>query len=620
MATIKIASLPTATEVSDTDYLILDQQDGTKKIPVDNFNRLNGKIRQFSSLSSLRQLTDINLYEEVYLVGRDSSNLSGSGIFYCYSKENTSGLIDDDGFQIITNTGIVLRRKNIGLLSAEIFGAVGGQDITQVIENMRQASITFNIIDAYIPYPSNGLAYIDQGGHLFDLTTDKQFYLHGVSINKGVPINHIGQNICYRFFKNAATQTNFYSTGGIEGFLIRGRDITNTTATNSGIAIEISDMREFEADNLFITGYTNSESGAAISIYNDTSYTEMSKIRATIRSCCNGVWFHRNTATGFTSTNSFFGTELDIKYQAGVGGMPNKGIKLAQDASAPATTNTYDLNLYGSQLNIRYWAEGGSSTRAIFLSGKVIIPESTKLNIMSDGYGFSSSTSDTDTTPQTNFIRVENGAIFRGICKDYSFQTGAGYPLNQAQKLRNTIFSFQDDTYKNPNTDARPYVNPVGLGFICSGTIDVATQQSGASWQISGLPMGMKLKVSIYQYLEGESTCVTEDWVVRVQGDAQSVICEPSNTSDVITTTSGTALVDTTGTTSSFIKTITNTIGRYWRGDSTRTRLTVRNNNDTNTITTGSSDGRKFRIFLPANSSASSILHYSVTVTVLGDL
>lgn len=533
MGTIKISSLPTASGVLDTDYLILDKTDVTTKINIAQFKNLSDLLTKqelsseygfslvgaVNNILQLRSMSFNSVNETVNLLEHTTGQGSGGGLWYVHSLDNAEGLIDDNGFQIITNSGAVLRRKNRSLLSSDYFGAIGGQDITQVINNMRKASITFNIPDAYILYPENGQSYISQGGHLFDLSNDKQFFLHGVGINKGVPINHIGQNTLFKWYKNAALQTNFYSTGGIDGFLIRGRDSTNSLADNSGIALEISDMREFEADHLFITGYTNSETGAAISIYNDTSYTEMSKIRATIRGCCNGVWFHRNTSSGFTSTNSFFGTELDLKYQAGVGGKPNKGIKLAQDSTSPATTNTYDLNLYGSLLNIRYWAEGGSSTRAIYCSGKALIPESTTVKIMSDGYGFSADTTDTDTTPRTNFIRIENGAIFRAKCEDLSFQTATGYPLNQLQKLRNTLFSFQDDSYKIPFTDARPYINPVGIACYSSGTIDVATQQAGNSWTVSGLPMGMELKVSIWQYLEGEtSISIKEVWKIYVRG------------------------------------------------------------------------------------------------------
>lgn len=46
-------------------------------------------------------------------------------------------------------------------------------------------------------------------------------------------------------------------------------------------------------------------------------------------------------------------------------------------------------------------------------------------------------------------------------------------------------------------------------------------------------------------------------------------------------------------------------------------KLSLRNNNDDNSLTTGASDGRKFRIFLPINASANSILHYSVKLEVV---
>ncbi len=197
-------------------------------------------------------------------------------------------------------------------------------------------------------------------------------------------------------------------------------------------------------------------------------------------------------------------------------------------------------------------------------------------------------------------------------------QTGLSHRLNQLQRLRNSIFSFQDDTYKVPYNDARPYINPVGMSCICSGTIDVATQQAGASWQISGLPMGMRIKVTINQYLEGESaTSVQEVWEVLVRGDAQSVICTPLVTNDVLTTTTGLAVVNSSFATATFLKSVAAVFGKFWQGDSTRTRLTVRNNNDDNSLTTGSSDGRKFRIFLPVNASATSVLHYSVKLEVV---
>ncbi|HBS5615985.1 TPA: phage tail fiber protein, partial [Klebsiella pneumoniae] len=389
----------------------------------------------------------------------------------------------------------------------------------------------------------------------------------------------------------------------------------NTAAGNDGYAIEASDIIGFYCD-LFCTGYTNT-AAAAVSIYNDTSFTEQSRIKLHIRNCCNGIHFHRNASTGATSTNSFMGTELDLSFQAAVSGKTNNGIVVG-NLDGTATSNTFDVNLYASKIKMKYWAEGGSATRAILVTAKGIVPESTTFDLISDGYGFGTSDTDTTTDPATQLIRVENGGIFRAKCIDQSMQTGLSHRLNQLQRLRNSIFSFQDDTYKVPYNDARPYINPVGMSCICSGTIDVATQQAGASWQISGLPMGMRIKVTINQYLEGESaTSVQEVWEVLVRGDAQSVICTPLVTNDVLTTTTGLAVVNSSFATATFLKSVAAVFGKFWQGDSTRTRLTVRNNNDDNSLTTGSSDGRKFRIFLPVNASATSVLHYSVKLEVV---
>ncbi|HCF8344390.1 phage tail fiber protein [Klebsiella pneumoniae] len=573
-------------------------------------------IGQCASIAALRAVTLESVGQQVFVKEHTSGMGQGGGIFYCHSLTNPGSLVDDNGFQIVTASGQVLRRKDRNIMSAEMFGAIGGQDITPVLNNMLLASKTFNIQEAYIPHPLNKTDYTATGGSVADVTDGIGFNLIGIkTVNKGPAINHISNNIFFRFRKNGPASSSFYEQCSITGLLIRGRNSTNTAAGNDGYAIEASDIIGFYCD-VFCTGYTNT-SAAAVSLYNDTSFTEQSRIKLHIRNCCNGVHFHRNASPGATSTNSFMGTDVDLAFQAAVSGKTNNGIVVG-NLDGTSTSNTFDVNLYASKIKMKYWAEGGSATRAILVTAKGIVPESTTFDLISDGYGFGTSDTDTTTDPATQLIRVENGGIFRSKCTDQSMQTGLSHRLNQLQRLRNTIFSFQDDTYKVPYNDARPYINPVGMSCICSGTIDVATQQAGASWQISGLPMGMRIKVTINQYLEGESaTSVQEVWEVLVRGDAQSVICTPLVTNDVLTTTTGLAVVNSSFATATFLKSVAAVFGKFWQGDSTRTRLTVRNNNDDNSLTTGSSDGRKFRIFLPVNASATSVLHYSVKLEVV---
>ncbi|MGG9846411.1 hypothetical protein ACQ9KT_18650, partial [Klebsiella pneumoniae] len=560
-------------------------------------------IGQCASIAALRAISFASVGQQVFVKEHTSGMGQGGGIFYCHSLTNLGSLADDNGFQIVTASGQVLRRKDRNIMSAEMFGAIGGQDITPVLNNMLLASKTFNIQEAYIPHPLNKTDYTASGGSVADVTDGIGFNLIGLKmVNKGPAINHISNNIFFRFRKNGPGSSSFYEQCSVTGLLIRGRNAANTAAGNDGYAIEASDIIRFYCD-LFCTGYTNT-AAAAVSIYNDTSFTEQSRIKLHIRNCCNGVHFHRNASTGATSTNSFMGTELDLSFQAAVSGKANNGIVVG-NLDGTATSNTFDVNLYASKIKMKYWAEGGSATRAILVTAKGIVPESTTFDLISDGYGFGTSDTDTTTDPATQLIRVENGGIFRAKCTDQSMQTGLSHRLNQLQRLRNSIFSFQDDTYKVPYNDARPYINPVGMSCICSGTIDVATQQAGASWQISGLPMGMRIRVTINQYLEGEpATSVQEVWEVLVRGDAQSVICTPLVTNDVLTTTTGLAVVNSSFATATFLKSVAAAFGKFWQGDSTRTRLTVRNNNDDNSLTTGSSDGRKFRIFLPVNASA----------------
>ncbi|STT67316.1 Uncharacterised protein [Klebsiella pneumoniae] len=562
-------------------------------------------VGQCPDIETLRTMEISFLGQQIFVAEHTIGMGQGGGIFYCHSLTNDDGLIDDNGFQIINNYGQVIRRKDRGRMSAEMFGAIGGQDVMPVLENIRKASITFNRAVCYFPPPANGINYLHSGGFVVDVTQGYGLCIVCESTDEiDVPFDHTGNNIAFTFKRdNAAASTAFYKQSGITGALIRGRNSDNTAAGNDGFAVRVSDIIKAKV-NVFANGYTNT-SGAAISLYNDTGYTEKSRIKATIRGCCNGVLIHRNAAEGATSTNSFMGTHLDIEYQAGVPGKANKGISVG-NIDGTTTSNTFDVSLYASEISLKYWAAAGAITNGIYVGRKAIVPESTTVDLISDGYGFSTSDTDTTTIAATNLIRVENGGIFRAKCTDQSMQTGLSHRLNQLQRLRNSIFSFQDDRYKFPYNDARPYINPVGMSCICSGTIDVATQQAGASWQISGLPMGMRLKVSIWQYLEGEaSTSIGEEWILIVRGDAQSVICNPLFTNDVLSVVGAP------------VTAVSATPGRFWQGDSARTRLTVRNNNDDNSLTTGAADGRKFRIFLPANAGASRALHYSVKIEVI---
>lgn len=81
-------------------------------------------------------------------------------------------------------------------MSAEMFGAIGGQDINPVLNNMVLASKTFNIQEAYIPHPLNKTDYTGTGGSVADVTDGIGFNLIGLKmVNKGPAINHISNNI-----------------------------------------------------------------------------------------------------------------------------------------------------------------------------------------------------------------------------------------------------------------------------------------------------------------------------------------------------------------------------------------------------------------------------------------
>ncbi|STV24889.1 Uncharacterised protein [Klebsiella pneumoniae subsp. ozaenae] len=282
-------------------------------------------IGQCPDIETLRSVQFLFVGQQIFLKEHTAGMDQGGGIFYCHSLTNNDGLIDDNGFQIINDFGQVIRRKERGAMYADQFGAIGGQDIKPVYDNMYQASRTFNIQEAIVGHPLNKIPYLHTGDSDFNVTDGIGFNLIGLKIvNKGVPINHVGNNICHRFHKDATVSDSFYEQCSITGFLIRGRNADNSASGNDGIALQASDIIGFHCD-VFVNGYT-SMAGAAISLYNDTGYTEKSRLKAVIRGCCNGVLFHRNATPGATSTNSFMGTELDLEYQAGVPGKTNRGL------------------------------------------------------------------------------------------------------------------------------------------------------------------------------------------------------------------------------------------------------------------------------------------------------
>ncbi|STV77030.1 Phage T7 tail fibre protein [Klebsiella pneumoniae subsp. rhinoscleromatis] len=110
-------------------------------------------VGQCPDIETLRTMEISFLGQQIFVAEHTIGMGQGGGIFYCHSLTNDDGLIDDNGFQIINNYGQVIRRKDRGRMSAEMFGAIGGQDVMPVLENIRKASITFNRAVCYFPPP-----------------------------------------------------------------------------------------------------------------------------------------------------------------------------------------------------------------------------------------------------------------------------------------------------------------------------------------------------------------------------------------------------------------------------------------------------------------------------------
>lgn len=569
-------------------------------------------IGQCPDINTLRQIEFSVVGQQIFLKEHTVGQSAGGGIWYCHAMTSDGSYVDDNGCQIINSAGQVIRRKDVKELTSSYFGLQAGDTIDPVINNMYKASRTFNIYEAKIENPGFDKGYVLQGGLRF-YCGDKPFYIHSYSLStlRGPNLWHTGNNVGVTFtrFKEDGTSQQAWSGGGINGFrfwgaasyLVEGNDGVDATP------VRLSDMWDGDASNLWVTGYTGNSNGAAVSLYNEFAWTEGCTIKnVMVRKSRRGLTFLRNH--NGIATDSFFRTEVDLSFNAGVSG------KSTQEMVVGDGTLAGQCLVYGHDIKLTQWMSAGSWHDIVRLEDYSIIAESGVIKIVADGYGISKTT--VPSTEVVHHINVRGlNARFRSRVENWSNQAG-GWGLD----FLNII--FQSSMYTNAMTfyesdfDALPTINPVGMKVRFNGTFTVEERLSGKVYTLNRLIPGMTLKVKLTSRNGNDlNDAVVQEWKVFVRSTNLPCIVVPMSGSANIATTDGLALVTTAGATATFLKTVTPTQARNFIGQNYG--LTVKNANDDNSLSYAVNSGRKIRFVLPANPTATTTTPYSVEIEVL---
>lgn len=576
-----------------------------------SYNGLN-LIGQFPNINTLRQIEFSSVGQQVFLKEHTTGQNAGGGIWYCHSLTNDASYVDDNGCQIINNSGQVIRRKDVKELTSSYFGLKAGDVIDQVLDNMYKASRTFNIYEAKIENPGFDKGYLLTGGKRY-YCGDKPFYILSYSIGtlRGPNIWHTGDNVGITFsrFTTDGTPGQYWSGGGIRGFRFWGA-ASYLVQGNAGVnatPVRLSDMWDGEACDLWVTGYTGNTNGAVVSLYNEFAWTEGARVEGVmVRQSLRGITFLRKHGT--TATDSFFRPVVDLSFNAGVSGQSTQAMVVGDG------TLEGQCLVYGHDIKLTQWMSLGAWHDIVRLEDYSIIAETGVIKIVADGYGISKTT-----VPATEVVHSINvrglNARFRSRVENWSNQAG-GWGLD----FLNII--FQSSMYTNAmpfyesDFDALPVINPVGMKIRFNGTFTVDERVSGKVYTLNGLIPGTTLKVKLTSRNGNDlNDAVVQEWKVFVRSNDFPCIVVPMSGGANIATTDGLALVTTAGATATFIKTVTPTQARNFIGQNYG--LTVKNANDDNSLSYAVNSGRKIRFVLPANPGATTTSPYSVEIEVL---
>lgn len=576
-----------------------------------------GLVGQCSSLADLRGVEFLSTGQQIFLREHTAGQGMGGGIWYCHSMINDDNYVDDNGCQIINNHGQVLRRKDLRIICSDMFGLMNGGDYIECLRNMYKASRTFcieEVLVAKLPFGQSVIAdtFSDgSNGFVADVSDGMNFTVRGLSVGHNGPmIYHKGNGVLMRIKRNHASSKDFWVACGFECLRVTGRNdtLTGNNIYTGAIAFQASDMWGSLFKDLFIGGYDNNTNGSAISLYNDTAWTEKARFdNVMIRGSVVGLRLHRNTSEGAAATDSFFAVTGEIDMNAGVPN-PCSYIRIGDG------TEKGRCSMYSAVLTIRGWMSRSSWHTGVDIMDYGVVTG--KMTFIWDGYGMASEA----TTEVLHIIRAR-GPNARFDCE----VTNLSGQLLQAkihllQLVWNSCIYTQETTANDASLKrAYPVIRAKGMRLNFEGSFTAAERISGKTYTLSSLLPGQRLRVRLHSFNGDKYQPQISEWDVEVRGTDFPCIVKPlSGQSATISTKAGSALVNTSGATGSFLTEVTISDNPFLQHATLgTTTLILTNGQANNSVSYAVNSGRKIQIVLPANPAATEDMPYVAEIEVL---
>ncbi len=585
----------------------------------DNLNAVDGlaMVGQCPDINRLRMIKFDAVGKQIFLKEHTAGQGMGGGTWYCHSLTNDNNYVDDDGCQIINNHGQVLRRKDLRIICSDMFGLMNGGDYIACLRNMYKASRTFcieEVLVAKLPFGQFVIAdTLSDGsnGFVADVSDGMNFTIRGLGVGTNGPrIQHKGNGVMMRIKRNHASSKDFWVTCGFECLRVGGRNDTldgNNTYTGA-TPFQVSDMWGSLFKDLYISGYDNNTGGSAISLYNDTAWTEKPRFdNVMIRGSVVGLRLHRNTAEGTGATDSFFAVSGEIDMNAGVPN-PCSYIRVGDGTEKGKCT------MYSAQFTIRGWMSRSSWHTGIDIMDYSCVTG--KMTFIWDGYGLSSNA----TSEVLHIIRT------RGVNARFDCEvTNLSGQLLQAklellQLVWNSCLYTQEITANDASLKrAYPVIRAKGMRINFEGEFTRAERVSGKTYTLSSLLPGQRLRVRLHSFNGDKYQPQISEWDVEVRGTDFPCIVKPlSEQPASLTTEAGSALTDTVGRTGSFLTKATLTDNPFLQHATLgSTTLTLTNGQTNNSISYMANSGRRIQIVLPPNPAATEGMPYVAEIEVL---
>ncbi|HBS5689430.1 TPA: hypothetical protein MAK49_003444 [Klebsiella pneumoniae] len=313
-------------------------------------------IGQCASIAALRTITLESVGQQVFVKEHTSGMGQGGGIFYCHSLTNPGSLVDDDGFQIVTASGQVLRRKDRNIMSAEMFGYIPdfdtttqtGTDNAQALRNAIKSAIFFGFQEVHLP----------GGAAMADVTTeDINLGGQGYSGAAGIRLVGQGKQSTRVYFKGVLGSVGFSNIGGsgtVSQKSLHGMTIRPTTASTRLIHLYLLQGACFShnSDLYIVNGLTGIKLSNASVAGVFTEFNSFTNCR--VQGCADNVLFEVNGGDNSFHGNCFYNCQNQIL----AGSVYGNGVGVS-GITAPAY-------LYNQVWDMKFF--GGTNCRAFHLT------------------------------------------------------------------------------------------------------------------------------------------------------------------------------------------------------------------------------------------------------------